>query len=74
LAIELLNNWFLAQQIVPVASHDQKSPNLLKFERDWKNYLQELQAERSTHPAATLHNFETKSSLEMPPFDFGEEV
>lgn len=74
LTVELLNNWFLHQSFEPVASHDQKSRHLLKFERDWKNYLTELQAERSTHkPVKSLQDFGKPNNLVMPKFDFSEE-
>lgn len=67
LAIEMLNNIFLSRPIAPIASHIQKSPNLLYFEQDWKAYIEGLQAERSTHKKTA------GSKLPMPSFDFGED-
>lgn len=72
--LEMLNNLFLSRPLEPVASHSQKSPNLLYFEADWKAYIEGLQAERSSHKAHKKETPKTAGSkLPMPSFDFEEE-
>jgi 23S rRNA G2069 N7-methylase RlmK/C1962 C5-methylase RlmI len=70
LTIELLNNMLLARPIQAILTIEEKSQNLVKAERDWKNYIQELQAERSTKKKVASKV--VGSQIPMPEFDFEE--
>lgn len=73
LTLELLNNILLSGSYPNVLIHDKKSLQLAQAETNWKELMQNYQAQKSSQKVKTLEDYDSTKLAEarpMPSFDF----